>query len=115
MWKDDGWNPMHAWGSSAYVNEERKNSADTAGIKAFNIAYDNIPKEACIELIIQDQNNAQVKLIMVYDYGLGEAYAIPPVRLDDAIKICKVPSIDEIYFFFEIDISDSQWKNHIDE
>ena len=128
MWVEGKDFPQSVWGDWMEIYDDCRNQAECDnGIgKAFNIAYYNIPEEACIDLLTQDWSNAGVEVINVQNAENAEAalqdqelWVIPPVSVDKAIRLCGCASddpdgVDIIFFNFDVDVNDSYWKDQID-
>ena len=97
--------------------------------QAFSIGYyieDN--KEACIELLTQDWNNADVSFIFLIgmDDESDRSFAALPANVDDAVEVCSHAVKDgpdgptEIMFYFDADVNyyktnayaDNTWYPH---
>lgn len=101
MWKERETYPRDVWGGAVYL--------DGIG-NGFEIYDDgDAPEEACIELLTHDWKIAQVKIIYVNNSSLeyNDNYVIPPVKIDDAAKICSDSDKHdlEMHYYFGIDPS----------
>ena len=125
MWNGDSLQDV--WGNGVIIYTTCRTAECDNGIqKAFFINYNNIPEEACIDLLTQDWSNAGVGMITVYNAENAEAAlqtglnVIPPVSVDKAIRLCGTAAddpdgVDEISFRFDVDVNDSLWKGDIDD
>ena len=128
MWVEGENEPQNMWGNYVNVGTTCRTLAECNNRihKAFYIGYNNIPEEACIDLLTQDWSNAGVGMFYVLSYENAEAalqgeelYVIPPVSVDKAIRLCSTSADDEgrvdyIDFDFDVDVNDSMWKDQID-
>ena len=81
--------------------------------KAFKMSYEIESDEACIELVSQDWTNANVAAIFVVDGTNRGTYLKTPVTVDNAVKYCADRYIDDVGFYFDIDVNAEPWKTRL--
>ncbi len=56
--------------------------------KIFNIRYNNIPEEACIDILAQDWSDLGIKMIGAFGSNNGDNTASVPISINDATELC---------------------------
>ncbi len=102
--------PFSSSGSNG-IRLTDKSSAETN--KAFAIFYTIPDDDVCIELLSQDWTNANVAAIYIVDSNRETVYLKTPVTVDKAVKYCDYRYINEITFYFDIDVNAEPWKTRL--
>ena len=100
----------HVFGGTMGLYKDSKTS--NTDDKAFRIDLDNIPSEACIELVSQDWSSANIGAVEV-DWVKGAKALKSPAEVDEAVEVCEHTDKNQIIFHVDIDVNSAYWKNYI--
>jgi len=77
--------------------------------QAFGINLNDLPQEACIELVTHDWTNAGAYIIDL----VGTYYEKVPVDLSIATEVCEDDYENELSFYFDVDVNSEYWQDFL--
>jgi len=111
MWNSEKTGLIAVWGNDFYIRSTWKNGNDHYG--AFYLGMDDVPTEACIELVSQDWSALDSNIIIESDED-NTRYTVAPVDLETAIKMCKDTNSDgatsELWLYIGVDVNSDYWQ-----